>query len=49
VLHGPAAHHGQLTGDLRAHLRGRIAWAAQLHAARAAKLQALYERIVWPD
>jgi hypothetical protein len=49
VLHGPASQNRTALPDFRAHLRGRIAWAAQLNAARAAKLQALYARIVWPN
>jgi hypothetical protein len=49
VLHGPASQNRAALPDFRAHLRGRIAWAAQLNAVRAAKLQALYARIVWPD
>lgn len=29
-------------------LRGRIAWASQLNAARGAKLQVMFDRIEWP-
>ena len=47
VTHGPAAHNREGHADLRAHLRGRIAWAAQLNPQRAARLQALFERIDW--
>lgn len=48
AVHGPAAENRAGHADWRAHLQGRIAWAAQLNPARAEKLRALFARIDWP-
>jgi len=48
ALHGPAAQNRAGHVDWRAHLQGRVAWAAQLNPAKAQRLQRLFERIVWP-
>ena len=47
AVHGPAAENREGHDDWRAHLQGRIAWAAQLNPERAAKLKALFARIDW--
>ncbi len=44
---GPAAADVAHAGDLRAHLRGRVAHVAASHPTRAEKLRALFERIAW--
>lgn len=47
VRDGP---HGQNRGQVpnwREHLRGRVAWSAQLNPAKAQRLQRLYEQIDW--
>ena len=54
VLHrcavdGPASQNRDGHADWRAHLQGRVAWAAQLNPAKAEKLRALLDRITWPD
>jgi RNA-directed DNA polymerase len=45
---GPASQNRAGVADCRAHLRGRIAWVATSSASRAAKLEALFAKIVWP-
>jgi hypothetical protein len=47
VRHGPDCQNRDARGDFRAHLAGRIAHVAALNPARAERLRALYERIVW--
>jgi hypothetical protein len=47
VRRGPAAENHAGHPDFRAHLAGRIAHVATLNPARAKRLKALYERIVW--
>lgn len=47
VLHGPASQNREGHADFRGHLRGRVAWVAQLNPVRSARLQALFERIDW--
>ncbi|WP_246099370.1 reverse transcriptase family protein [Methylibium rhizosphaerae] len=47
VLHGPASQNREGHADFRGHLRGQVAWLAQLNPARGAKLSALFERIDW--
>jgi len=49
VLEGPASQNREGHADWRGHLQGRVAWAVQIHAAKAGKLQALLDRIAWPD
>jgi RNA-directed DNA polymerase len=44
ALDGPPAEDGV---DLRAQLRGRVAWAESLNPNRGAKLRRLYDRIDW--
>jgi hypothetical protein len=34
--------------DLRAHLRGTIAWVEGIDPRRGARLRSLYDRIAWP-
>jgi len=46
---GPAAANREAHPAWREHLRGRVAWAAQLNPAKAARLQRLFEQIRWPD
>lgn len=48
VLHGPASQNTGGRADFRAHLWGRVQWAAQLNPAKAARLHALWSRIEWP-
>lgn len=45
---GPAIHNREGHADWRSHLRGRVAWAAQLNPARGERLARLFERIAWP-
>lgn len=47
VLDGPAGQNRDGHADWRAHLQGRVAWAAQLNPAKAQKLKALFDRIDW--
>ncbi|MBS0660102.1 MAG: RNA-directed DNA polymerase [Verrucomicrobia bacterium] len=47
VRHGPASQNRANLPDFAAHLRGRVAHALATHPASAARLLALYERIVW--
>lgn len=52
VLHncarsGPATQNREGHSDFRAHLKGRIGYVKQVNAARAAKLQRLFDRIEW--
>ena len=48
ALHGPASQNRDGHADFRAHLWGRVQWAAQLNAAQATRLHALWSRIEWP-
>jgi RNA-directed DNA polymerase len=45
--HGPATQNRDGLPDLRAHLRGRVAWVEQVNPPRGAKLRALFDRISW--
>jgi hypothetical protein len=47
ALHGPASQNRDGHADFRAHLWGRVLWAAQLNAAKAVRLHALWSRIEW--
>lgn len=47
VVDGPSAQNRDGHADWRGHLQGRVAWAAQLNAGKAARLRALLERIDW--
>jgi hypothetical protein len=48
ALRGPASQNHEGHADFRAHLWGRVQWAAQLNAAKATRLHALWSRIEWP-
>lgn len=45
--HGPASQNRDGVADYSAHLRGRVAWVAQLNPERGAKLLGLYDAIDW--
>lgn len=45
--HGPASQNREGRPDFRAHLQGRIAWFAQVHPPRGARLMALFAGIDW--
>ncbi len=45
--HGPTAANRQQHNDFRAHLLGRISWAAALNPARGARLRATFDAINW--
>ncbi len=47
VVDGPARQNRDGHADWRAHLQGRVAWAAQLNAVKAEKLRKLLDRIDW--
>ncbi len=47
VRDGPAAQNRDGHADWRGHLRGRVAWAAQINAGKAARLKQLFDRIDW--
>ena len=47
ALDGPDATGGDETIDLRAHLRGRIAWVAALNPRRGEKLRRRFDAIDW--
>ncbi|EXJ13796.1 reverse transcriptase family protein [Imhoffiella purpurea] len=46
---GPAAQNRAGLPDFRGHLRGRIAYLAQINPDRGARLLRLWEAIEWPD
>jgi len=47
VRDGPARQNREGHPDWQAHLRGRMAWAAQLNPEKAKRLKRLYDRIDW--
>jgi hypothetical protein len=47
VLHGAAAQNREGHADWRAHLEGRVAWAAQVNPAKARRLQRLLAQVDW--
>lgn len=47
VLDGPGAYRPEPTVDLRAHLRGRVAWVNAVNSRRGKKLQRLLDAIDW--
>ena len=49
VRHGPAVQNRDKLPHFRAHLQGRVAFVASIHAVHGAKLRAIFDRIVWPD
>jgi hypothetical protein len=47
VRRGPASQNRDGRGDFRSHLAGRVAFVTMVNPARGAKLQRLFDRIVW--
>ncbi len=47
VIDGPSAHNRDGHARFQDQLRGQLAWAAQLNAGKAQRLQRLFERIDW--
>ena len=47
VVDGPSGQNRDGHADWRAHLQGRVAWAAQLNAAKAEKLRTLLDQVDW--
>jgi hypothetical protein len=47
VRHGPASQNRDGCADFRRHLQGRVAHLKLLNPMRGAKLQVLFDRIVW--
>jgi RNA-directed DNA polymerase len=47
ATHGPSTQNRDGLAHWREHLQGRIAWAAQLNASKAARLRRLFDRIDW--
>ncbi len=47
VVDGPSSQNREGHADWQAHLRGRVAWAAQLNPVKAARLSRQLERIDW--
>ena len=47
VVRGPESVEPVSKRDLRAHLEGRIAWVEASNPKRAARLRALFDKIVW--
>jgi len=47
IRHGPASQNSAGHGEWKEHLRGRIAWAAQLNAAKAARLERMFAQVDW--
>jgi RNA-directed DNA polymerase len=45
--YGPSTQNRDLHSDFEAHLRGRIAWVASLHADRGLKLRRQFKTIDW--
>jgi len=45
---GPSPEHGE-PAAYRAHLFGRVQWAAQLNPGKAHRLHTLWSRIAWPE
>jgi RNA-directed DNA polymerase len=45
--HGPASQNRDGHPDLRAHLRGRVAWFERVHPAKGARLRAMFDQIAW--
>ncbi len=45
--HGPESQNRAGHADFRAHLRGRVAWVASVHAERGLRLQAAFDAIDW--
>jgi hypothetical protein len=47
VRHGPSSQDRGEHRDLRAHLRGTVAWVEGIDSLRGARLRALFDRIAW--
>ena len=47
VVSGPAGQNREGHADWRAHLQGRVAWAAQLNPAKAERLRRLLAQVDW--
>ena len=47
AVRGPGAQNRAGVPDLRAHLRGRVAWVESVNPARGAKLRERFEQIDW--
>jgi hypothetical protein len=47
LRHGPASQNRAGCEDFRAHLLGRIAHIAHVHAERGSKLRLMFDRIDW--
>jgi hypothetical protein len=45
--HGPSSQNRDGHRDFRAHLAGRIAHVASVHAGRGAKLRRMFDEIAW--
>lgn len=48
VVEGPASQNRDGHADFRAHLLGRLQWAAQVNPDKARRLHTLWDRIDWP-
>jgi hypothetical protein len=49
VRHGPQGQDREGHADFRAHLAGRVAYAAMINPSRGRRLQELFDRISWDD
>jgi RNA-directed DNA polymerase len=47
VLHGPASQNRDAIAHWQAHLRGRVAWVAQLNPGKAQRLRRLLDQVDW--
>jgi hypothetical protein len=47
IRHGPDSQNRDGHPDLRAHLRGKIAWVEGIDARRGARLRSLFDRVAW--
>lgn len=47
IRHGPASQNRDGHPDLRAHLRGKVAWVEGIDPSRGARLRSLFDRIDW--
>ena len=47
VRHGPDTQNRDARPDFRAHLHGRIGWVRSVNAAKATRLQLIFDRIDW--
>jgi len=49
IRFGPDSQNREQHGDFRAHLGGRVAYAAFINPARGQRLRSLFERITWAE